>query len=721
MGIVEIDPIEADLLFERFLTEGRDSPPDFDVDYPTSKRDLMQDHCTERWGADHVLRVGSHIRLRNKGAIKAVAITLKSTVNLHWPDIEAISKVIDKAEMGTSGLGLKWDELWAQAGDELEPYRVKYPEVFLLAERMVGRLKTYSRHAAGMVISTDESLVGRLPLRSSEESNQPISEFDMEAIELLGLLKFDILTLRTLDTLQECLDMIQAIHGQVISLYDWSEEYLDPQVWDEICAGHTKGMFQIETAEGTRLTKRFQPRSISELADVITLVRPGPMRSGLTESYLRRRAGNEEIILPDERLAAKLLPTQGTIIYQEQVMAACQILGGYSLEEAEVIRRILGKKKVEEAKKAGQGFIDRCASNGMDRDNAMHLWEKLEEFSKYSFNKSHAWAYAMIGFWTAWFKIHYPSIFLTAILSTVDGKRVPEFVQEARRMGYKVLPPDVNESGRGFKPIGGTTVRYGLQAIADVGPEATARIIAGQPYASVEDFVERSGVNSKIRGLVARCGALDSLYPHRRSLEARFAWQTDGSAKWCQNKDETVIADHGLPCRYPWGEEPVMISIKGKPQPRKPPPKRCTVGCRQFLAPEMPDFDGMSDYSSEEVRGIEKSLLGIYLSSTPFDVIPDETLDECSTHDDIDVGPLGEYVVVAVIERVRATRDRNGKDMAFVGLQARNGILDCVVFKNLYQQVRQDLLVDRLCYAVVEKTARGLQINAVEFPSPDPF
>jgi DNA polymerase-3 subunit alpha len=720
MDIVEIDAVEAGLMFERFLTEGRDSPPDFDIDYPSSKRDLMQDYCTDRWGADYTMRVGTHLRLKNKGVIKSVAAALKGTIDIHFPDFEAVSKIIDLAEAHSAGQGIPWDELWEQHADipapgteiTLEKMRAKYPQVFDLAGKMVGRLKTYGKHAAGMVISTDDPLTGMLPMRSSEKSNQPISEFDMKALELLGLLKFDILTLTNLDTLQMCLDLIQEHYGHSIDFNSWIDEYHDPMVWDEIAAGHTLGMFQIWTPAGTRLTKRIKPRSIRELADVITLVRPGPSNSGLTETYIRRRNGEEPISFLDPRLEEILTPTYGVYAYQEQVLAICQVLAGYSLSEADDIRRLMGKKETEKVQEAGEEFVRRCVELGMDQAAADALWKQLAEFAKYSFNLSHAWAYAMIGYWTAWLKIHYPSMFFTAILSTVEEKRIPEFVVEARRMGFSVLPPDINVSGETFRPVGGITVRYGLKAIKGIGDAAVTKILAAQPYTSFEDFQERSGVDSGVRSTLVAAGALDSVIENRRALEERLAWQKTPEFGRCQNKDDTAVGPNGLPCTFDWANEPVVIGKSGRPMKPKDPPRRCTKACRQYVPRADPDFDSLTPYTAADIRDREKELLGVYLSSSPFDRIPKDILAATIGGAEFEAADLGTYDIAAIVTRISPTRDRHGRNMAFIDLDARTGTVTCVVFNDQWAKYQENIKKDRLCLVVVTKTTRGPRLDA---------
>jgi DNA polymerase-3 subunit alpha len=728
MGITEVDPVEAGLLFERFLDKERDDPPDFDVDYPASKRDIIQDHVSERWGEERTVRVGSVIKLKNRGVFKDLGRIYRDRDGgagypAEFVDFSEIGKIIERAEQGAAGLGLSWEDLWAQHGDELEPFKEKYPEIFDLAERFKGRVKSYGRHAAGMVISTDEDLTGALPLRIGEESHQPITQFDMDALALLGYLKFDILTLRTLDTLQMCLDLIKERRGRTINVYDWREEYEDPQVWDEICAGNTKGLFQIETTEGTRLTRRFKPRSIADLADIGTLVRPGPKRSGLTETYFRRREGFEEVTVPDPRLTEVLAPTQGCIIYQEQVMKTCQLLGGYTLTEANVVRSILGKKKVDKVEEAGREFVSRVTANGMGQEATEHLWSQLGEFAKYSFNKSHAWSYAMVGYWTAWFKFHYPIEFFTAVLSTVKKERIPEFVNEARRMGYDVLPPDINESGAQFTATH-AACRYGFEGVEGIGEKAAPDIVAGQPYTSFEDFMERKGprANMGVVKTLARIGAFDSLVANRRALVGSLEWETGPDSDQCQHLDPSVVNPaSGLPCRFDWSSEPVILGKSGRPLKAKLPPKRCTKACRQYLAPAAPDWSAVEDYTDDEIMAIEKELLGLYLTATPFDRIDRDDLLKLATGTDISTGASGEYLMVAIITRVKEHTDRNGNKMAFLTMYAQNEDLDVTVFKDDWRAYKKWMKPDVMCFARVKRNGRGISLAGLFQPViPDP-
>lgn len=705
--IVEIDPVDADLLFERFMTEGRTELPDFDVDFPASKRPWITNYIVDKYGEEYVVRVGTHIRLKNKGVVRDLARVLKTSMDLDYRDIEAVSAIIDEAESDKAGLGMDWEDLWVQEEERLAPYRAKYPLLFGLADKMVGRLKSYGKHAAGLVITTGEPLTGRLPMRLA--GDDLVAEFDMKALEKIGLVKFDILTLRTLDTIQMAVDLVREQRGIAVDVYDWTEEYADPQVWEEIGDGHTMGIFQIETRSGAKMTREFKPTSLHELADVITLVRPGPKNSGLTATYLRRRAGGEPVTFPDPRLEEVLAKTFGCILYQEDLMATTMVLAGYDGVEADEVRSILGKKKVEKIPAAGRKFISQAVERGMDEDDCARLWEQMAEFAKYSFNRAHAYGYGVLGYWTAWLKFHYPVQFLAAVLSTVDKNRIPEFIAEARRMGYQVLPPDINESGVGFtaSPL---AVRYGLDNVKGVGEAGVQGVLAGQPYASFEDFLARKGstAHSGVVKTLAAVGAFDSLVPDRRVLEATLEWESSADSGRCTFRDDTR---NPLPCGFEWATEkdPPLIKSKGEWVP-KPPPKRCTKACRNFTAPVL-DVSILRPYTDEEIRAKEMELLGVHLSGTPFDGVPEEVLEQCRTADEVEAGPEGDYQVIAVLTKARKHITKTNKEMGFIGLFAQTGDLDVTVFTDEWARYRADLKPNALCLAVVRKNDRGLTLS----------
>lgn len=742
--ITEIDPVEGELPFERFMTEGRTSLPDFDVDFPASMKERVLGYLSDTYGPEHVVQIGTHLYLKSKGIVKDLTRALMSVMTAAEQtaldealraeapadviqdrrdrlaarraevekDRAAVSKIVDFAESDKAGLGMAWDDLWAQFGDELAPYREKYPELFGMADRLQGRLKSYGKHAAGVVISTGRPLTSWLPLASGEDGKM-VTQFDMVALESMGLVKFDILTIRTLDTVQWAVDLVQKMRDVSVDVYAWKDEYLDPQVWEEVAAAKTLGIFQIETHAGTRLCQRMGPHTLAELCDMITLVRPGPMKSGLTELYLKRRAGLEPVTYPDPRMEQVLGPTWGCMIYQEQIMEACRLLGGYSSDEADEVRKILGKKKIEKIGPAGQEFVSRAVQNGMEREAAQHLWDQMAEFAKYSFGKAHAYAYAVLAYWTAWLKFHYPVEFFTGALSTIDQKRIPEFIKELRRGGYTILPPDINASGKGFKAES-LAVRYGLDAIDGVGEIAVDYLLAKQPYKSLEEFDEYTNLkgtkaNAAVQMRLARVGALDSLEPHRAGLVRMLEMRKSKEDAQCCHLDPLREGHPDAPqgCTFDWASEPPPVNPKTlKILPKKPPPKRCTRACRQYTPPPPLDPATVPDYDDETIRAIEHELLGVFLSSTPFDRLEKEDRERLlKDAEALTEGEAGRmYTVAAILMGLRKTKTRSsGDEMAFLTLDTELSTVEAVCFPRKWDEIKTGLHEGQLCLVVLEK------------------
>ncbi|THA72450.1 DNA polymerase III subunit alpha [Streptomyces sp. A0642] len=710
--ITSLDPIKHDLLFERFLTRGRAGLPDFDVDFPASKKADILGYLRQRWGAEHVVTIGSEGRLKNKAVLDNLLRAMKSRLpERAEADLKQVKELIKAAELGTAGLGMSWEDLWVEHGDRLQPYADRYPELFAMAEKLVGRLKSYGRHAAGVVISTGAPLTSWLPMRAIDGEEQMVTQWAMDDVEAVGLVKFDILTLRTLDTVQQCIDLAHERRGVRIDPEAWTEEFDDPMIWEELQAAHTLGVFQIETSSGTDLCKRMQPRNIGELADMITIVRPGPANSGLTDLYLRRRAGEQAVTYPDERLRRVLEPTYGAMIYQEQVMAVTRLLAGYDESEADTVRRILGKKKVSAIQAAGQEFLSRV---DMPHEQAEHLWNQMAEFSKYGFNKSHAYAYAFLGYWTAFLKVHYPLEFLVAAMSTVDNDKLPAFVKEARRVGAAVLPPDINASGTGFSADPALyAVRYGLDSVKGVGATAVADLQAGQPYNHWDDFEARKGpkANAGVVALLARIGAFDSLVPNRRGLETKLLARKSGLDARCVHKDESLAQDNLgaplLPCSFDWATEPAPVNKRtGKKLKPKAPPKRCTKACRQYTAPPPLQIDDVTGYTDEDIRQIEFEMLGTYLTTTPFDRLETTPRERCLEQANAaDTGPTGIYVIAGIV-----TRAHPYKDMGFIDIETEGPTISAAVYRDTWAIEQPRLIPGTLCFAEIRKTDRGLSL-----------
>ncbi|MFJ4902824.1 DNA polymerase III subunit alpha [Streptomyces sp. NPDC088727] len=730
--ITSLDPIRHDLLFERFLTKGRAGLPDFDVDFPASKKGMILGYLRQRWGASRVVTIGSEGRLKNKAVLDNLLRAMKSRLPEGAEgDLKAVKELIKEAEAGTAGLGMSWEQLWIEHSEQLQPYADRYPELFEMAEKLVGRLKSYGRHAAGVVISTSVDIADWMPMRAVEVDGAMImvTQWSMDDVEAIGGVKFDILTLRNLDTIQRCIDLAQARYGIRVDLEAWDKEFEDPDVWDEIARANTLGIFQIETPSGTRLCDRMRPANIGELSDMITIVRPGPMNSGLTDAYLRRRAGEQAVSYPDPRLERVLAPTYGAMIYQEQVMAVTRIIAGYDESEADAVRKILGKKKVAAIESAGQEFLSRA---DMPQADAARLWAQMAEFSKYGFNKSHAYAYAFLAYWTAFLKVNYRREFLVAAMSTVDNDRLPEFVREARRVNVSVQPPDINLSDKGFSVDPASyAIRYGLDSVKGVGEKAVDDITPHQPYTAWDDFQERKGAkaNAGVVALLARIGAFDSLVPNRRGLEAKLLAKKTGEDARCVFKtddlmEETFVVreEHErvvsllLPpdcCTFDWTIEPVPVNKRtGKKLKPKPPPKRCTKACRQYVPRPAMDIGTIDPYTDEDIRQIELEMLGCFLSSTPFDRLGPEDREACLRNATaIADGPNGNYIVAAIVASARPHRSI---PMGFVSLETEAATLSAAVFQDAWAVEKHRLNKGQLCFAEVRKTDRGINLVAYQ-------
>jgi DNA polymerase III subunit alpha len=691
-GITSIDPIEAGLMFERFLTPGRASMPDFDLDFPTSKRPMIQDHVMDRYGADHVVRVGTVLRYQSKGILNKLssvhARELPDDAPAHFKEM---AQIIDEAEAGTAGLGLPWDEILTDP--RIAAYALKYPRIFETATALHGRVHAVGQHPAGLIISPQAPLAGQLPMRREEGGKSMlVSQWDYRAADDLGLLKLDNLTLRNLDSLQQAIELVRDRTGIALDPRRWSGQYGDPQVFEEIGAGHTLGMFQLETPLCKQYCVDMKPGSLADLADLTTFVRPGPRNSGAAAKYLLRRAGREEVAYPHPLLEEVLAPTQGVLLYQEQILQTCRVLAGYDDLEADAVRKILGKKLTSKVEAAGMEFVRRCTERGHDEEAMRALWEQMAEFGKYSFNKSHGYSYSTLSFWTGWMKVHYPVEMLTGILSTLDKMdRMAEFATEARRIGISVLPPDARFSGGEFA-ADGMSIRYGLTAIHGVGPQAIAKITAGQPYATYQDFAARSGVNSGVLAALARAGALDALVPSRRGLVRLIESDKDGSSARCVHKDEEREGPNGLPCSYDWAAEPAPAPRFGASGRElkvivKPPPRRCTVACRRYTPPSLPGMDGWGEYPPDALFRQDMEIYGTWMSDAPFAALEQlgDGMRERARRVALAVAdaPEGSYPMTGVLAEWHRATTRRGGAMWWVKLATEVSVMDLACFSPL--------------------------------------
>ncbi len=519
MDITEIDPIPADLLFERFLDPGRDTMPDIDIDFPQLERHIVREHLEDQYGKLNITSIATLNTLGVKQTIRDLCRGLA----INRIDTDKICKIVnDNWTVHHNGSGKNaWEKLLNENEKDFEPWRQKYPNIFDLIPKMLDHIRHSSAHAAGVVISK-ENLLGKLPLRF--KTGDVRTQFEKDDVEALGFVKVDILGLRTLSTLMAAYNLIKQNYGDELPhFYEWSKEwekyYEDDAVWDMLCNAHTVGCFQIETNNLTSLIKRFKPRSVEDLSTLSAICRPGISRSidpltGLTflELYLQKKNGQRPVLYKHPKLQKVLESTYGIFVYQEQIMKACVELAGYSLGETDRVRRAMGKQKIEEMEKERKSFIDGCKNNNIEENLANSIFDEMQAFGVYGFNKSHAYGYGMLGYWTAYIKKHYAKEFMTALFQTNPSQSVL-YIREARRMGIYVMGPDINESSSGYTLTSKGAIRYGLNSVKYVGGSADHIKKLG-PFSSMTDFVARvpkKQVNKRAMMALIKCGVFNSI------------------------------------------------------------------------------------------------------------------------------------------------------------------------------------------------------------------
>ena len=512
IGIHEIDPIRYGLIFERFYNIGRESSlPDIDVDFPTWARDMIKEYLIEKYGEEYCADIGNVSSFQGRNAIQKLGVAME----IPYTDTRAISSIIEKAIV--SGQQPKWegeDGILAKGGDQLEMYKRKYPKLFDYAETLFGRTNNYGVHASGFVIS-DVPLKENYPLRWNATEKKPVTQWDMRVAEKLGYMKMDILGLRNLDTLMEYNKILKEQGKEPVDFYDVirmdEDGELPEEMWQMLDAGKTVGIFQIEDAAFVKgITKKIKPRNLEELALITALNRPGPMGAKSPERYIDARNGVDEIlrVKPKHQIYEQVASeSHGELVYQEQFIAFFEALG-YDKMEADKIRAIVGKKKRDEMAKIKPDFIKRMRAQDwpssqsneklMDQmiDSIIELiWEDLEGFADYAFNKAHSVEYGLISLWTLYAKWKNPvEFYLASIRSLVsEGMKneVPRYIREARNSDYEVLPIDMNRS-KAETSIDNGAIRYGFRDIKGIGAGVARWLIEHRPYKDLDEIIEKA-------------------------------------------------------------------------------------------------------------------------------------------------------------------------------------------------------------------------------------
>src|SRR5216117_784500 len=548
LRITTVDPLKFDLLFERFLNPERISMPDIDLDFCFERRGEVLEYARERYGRESVGQIITFGTLKARAAFRDVARTLR----VEMADVERLTKLIPSGPAFSVTLAEASDKVPEVKAAAAQDERIR--KVLDLGSRIEGLARHASVHAAGVVIApgplTDYVPVCTAP-DSKTDADAIITQYDMVGLEHVGMLKIDLLGLKTLTVLHDAAKMVAERHGVTIDLEH--PDLDDPKVYELLRAGRTAGIFQFESPLATDCLRNMKCDRFDDLVATNALLRPGPLDSGMHLVFIRRKRGEETVRYPHDALREVLGPTYGVIVYQEQVMRIANVLGGYSLAEADVLRKAVGKKDKELLQRELGPFGERAVARGHDRRTIEDIAAQIETFGRYGFPKAHSVAYSVLSFRTAWLKTYYPAEFMAALLSSEIGNtdKVVQYINEARELGLEVLPPDVNESGFKFTVVGDRRIRFGLGVIKNVGAGAIDSIIAGRqaggPYRSLVDLCDRIDLrlcNKRVIEALIDAGACDSLGgDHRAQLVAALD-TAFGEAQ--ARQQERVSGQHAL-------------------------------------------------------------------------------------------------------------------------------------------------------------------------------
>ena len=536
LGITNIDPLRYALLFERFLNPERVSMPDIDIDFDDINRGRVISYVKERYGEDHVAQIATFGTMGAKGAIRDVGRVLE----MSFSEVSAITKLVPAELNITLERALKESSDFRRLYDEDESVR----RVIDLARRIEGLPRNISIHAAGVVIAK-EPLASQVPVWVSEGTL--VTEFDKDDVEALGLLKMDFLGLRTLTIIADTVRHVRASHG--IKLDVDAIPLVDEKTSQMLCDGDTGAVFQMESAGMTNLVKDLQPKGFVDLIPTVALYRPGPLGSGMVTDFIDGLHGKKEVVYMHPLLEPILKETFGVVLYQEQVMQIVQVLAGFSLGQADLLRRAMGKKKHDLLMAQKEIFLQGCAKNGLETSLANHIFDLLTHFADYGFNKSHSAAYGLLAWQTAYLKAHYPVEFMAGVLTSIMDKtdKIPVYIQLCRQMGIKILPPDINSSAATFGIEDGA-IRFGLAAVRNVGENAIVsmeRVRAeGGKFRSLVDFcarVDMRAVNKRALESLIKCGAFDSIGTERNQLLASL----DAAMQDAARRQRDVLSGQG--------------------------------------------------------------------------------------------------------------------------------------------------------------------------------
>ncbi len=668
LRITELDPLKYNLLFERFLNAQRISMPDIDIDFCRDKREKVIEYVREKYGEENVSQIITFGTMASRGVIRDVGRALAIPLR----DVDRIAKKIPQGP----GASLK-DAL--EKDQELKELRSSSPEIsqlFDIGVRLEGLCRHSSTHAAGVVIS-DKPLDQYVPLYKN--GDDITTQWQMTDLEDIGLLKMDFLGLKTLTIIQEALDLIQDTHG--VSIDFDAMKLDDPATYALLQSGETQGVFQLESDGMRELLVRLKPDHFEDIIAVLALYRPGPLKSGMVDMYVKRKHGEEPVVFPHECLKEILEDTHGVIVYQEQVMLIANTMAGFSLNEADSLRKAMGKKKPEVMEKFRGKFVKGAVAKGYPKKDADEIFSLMEYFAGYGFNKSHSAAYALLTYRMAWLKANYPSELLCALMTCDMGvtDKVRDFVEEAGKMGIEVLPPDINRSHTKFSMEDGA-IRYGLGALKGLGEKAAEFLVQerakGGPYADIFELAERwdaSVVNKTAFETLAKSGAFDSTGWTRKAVFETIPEALRDAAQFASDRQRGQT-----------------LLFEMSPPPNTERKKRA-----------------IPEWSEQEKLALEKEAMGFYFSGHPFERRGRffSRLAGTTTGDLAELREKGgkdSVLLAGMISSIRIMTIKSGRNegqkMAKFRLEDLQGSVPVTVFSKTYNEVRDRIIEDALIF-----------------------
>jgi DNA polymerase-3 subunit alpha len=670
LGITDLDPVKYNLLFERFLNPERISMPDIDVDFCKDRRPEVIHYVAEKYGQDHVAQIITFGTMAARAAIRDVGRAL----DFPYAEVDKIAKMTPNTLHITIEDTLKAEPQLKNLYDN----NPKIKELLDVAMRLEGLCRHASTHAAGVVISP-EPLTTYMPLYKNPVDGTITTQLDMNAIEKIGLLKFDFLGLKTLTVIEKTLKYIKE-NNEDLSLKDIPFD--DKKTYELLSSGHTTGVFQFESPGMRDLLIKMSPTRFEELIAIVALYRPGPMGSGMIDDFIKRKKGLIPVKYDLPQLKEILSETHGIILYQEQVMSIANRLANFTMGQADILRKAMGKKRPEEMEKLKEAFIQGAKSNGISEKKANRLFDLMTYFAEYGFNKSHSAAYAHIAYQTAYLKAHHAVEFMAATLSAdMDNTdKIVKSINECREMGILILPPDINESGQEFKVIG-NSIRFGLEAVKGVGAAAIESVIESRngegPFTSTANFLQRvdsKKVNKKVLEGLIKAGAFDSLGTTRA-----------GAVKLMAETLNTNSRSLAL------GQQNIFGAVTDE-----------TAGSGQ-------------EWDELELLRYEKDALGFYITGHPLvryekqlsqiHVKKTSELENTSDGDEVQIG--------GILRNIKRIQTRGKAEiMAYCTIEDADGSTEVIVFPQLYRASLPILQKDTLLLikGTVDKTEKGIKI-----------